>query len=112
MFYRLLTKILQQQLAVLRWTPTKMSLRGHCAEIDRGYSPEKKFKAPQMTSTEYVPLLTDLVFSVRTVSFEPRLGDKSTEKNEDTLRKIHIVAFKLPGKKRLACSRLRDSWAC
>ena len=57
-----------------------MSLRGHCAEIDRGYLPEKKFKPPQMTSTEYVPLLTDLVFSVRTVSFEPRLGDKSTEK--------------------------------
>ena len=29
-----------------------------------------------MTSTDYAPLLTDLFFSVRTVSFEPRLGDE------------------------------------
>ena len=40
---------------------------------------KRKFKAPQITS-KYVPLINDLVFSVCTVNFRPRLGDKSTEK--------------------------------
>ena len=56
-----------------------MSLRGHCAEIDRGYLPEKNSKHLKMKSTAHVPLIIDVVFSVRTV-IGLRLGDKSTEK--------------------------------